>query len=405
MSDQNNPFPFWNTDWLEAQRKYMEAWSALSGNSSQHQGKSDSGSGNSADNPWNKALEYWWRSIADNAPGNAKGFYEKLIDETQSFYYVTDQLSRFMHGLAEINRSSEEWQKQLDQCFEDMKNHMMSSQGNMGQVLNGMFGAWQLPMDTLQRTMSFGSMSPGDFLQGVKPEMDQVGQVTDKFLSVPGVGYTRESQEQMQEGMRLLANYQRTAHEYHVEISKVGLSALDIMKQRIMEMAENGEEMTTLREVYDLWVDCNEKAYADFVFSDEYSKIYGKLVNDLMALKQHGQLFMDETMSALGMPTRRGMNTMQKRQQEMRRELQASRSRIEKLESELEKIEHLEREVKALKGSNRSTASSSPGSGAAADDSSTSSGVASSRTKKKAKKKATTNKKAKKKTTSKKKTK
>lgn len=394
MSDQNNPFPFWNTDWLEAQRKYMEAWSALSGNSSQQQGKSAGGNGNFADNPWNKALEFWWRSIADNAPGDAKGFYEKLIDETQSFYYVTDQLSRFMHGLAEINRSSEDWQKQLNQCFEDMKNHMMSSQGNMGQVLNGMFGAWQLPMDTLQRTMSFGSMSPGDFLQGVKPEMDQAGQVADKFLSVPGVGYTRESQEQVQEGMRLLANYQRTAHEYHVEVSKVGLNALDIMKQRIMEMAENGEEMTTLREVYDLWIDCNEKAYAEFVFSKEYSKLYGKLVNDLMALKQHGQTFMDETMSALGMPTRRGMNTMQKRQQEMRRELRASNSRIEKLESELEKVEDLEREVKALKSGNNSaaTSSSSSSSNAAA---SSNSRAASSSTKKKAKKKTTSKKKTK----------
>ena len=395
MSDQNNPFPFWNTDWLEAQRKYMDAWSALSGNSSQQQGKSAGGNGNFADNPWNKALEFWWRSIADNAPGDAKGFYEKLIDETQSFYYVTDQLSRFMHGLAEINRSSEDWQKQLEQCFEDMKNHMMSSQGNMGQVLNGMFGAWQLPMDTLQRTMSFGSVSPGDFLQGIKPEMDQAGQVTDKFLSVPGVGYTRESQEQMQEGMRLLANYQRTAHEYHVELSKVGLNALDIMKQRIMEMAENNEEMTTLREVYDLWVDCNEKAYAEFAFSEEYSRLYGKLVNDLMALKQHGQMFMDETMSALGMPTRRGMNTMQKRQQEMRRELQASSSRIEKLESELEKVEDLEREVKALKSGQNSAATGSSSSSSNTAGTNRSSSAASSRTKKKAKKKTTSKKKTK----------
>lgn len=352
MSDSKNPFPFWNTDWLEAQRKYMEAWSALSGNRTE-QGESAAGNGDAAGNPWNKALEYWWKTVADSAPDETRDFYNKVIDQTQAFYFITDQLSRFMHGLAEVGQSADDWQEALDRHFEEMKGYLGQSQTDMGHMLSGMFGAWQLPMDTMQRTMSSSSVFPGDFLQGFKPDVEKV---TDKFLSVPGIGYTRESQEQVQKGLRLLANYQRSAHEYHTELGKVGLNALDIMKQRILEMADKGEEINSLREVYDLWVDCNESAYADFARSEEYSRLYGKLVNDLMALKRHGQGMMDETMSALGMPTRKGMATMQKRQQEMRRELIVSRNRIESLEAELEKVEALEREVKAMRsGGNADT--------------------------------------------------
>ncbi|MDZ7736851.1 MAG: class III poly(R)-hydroxyalkanoic acid synthase subunit PhaE [Gammaproteobacteria bacterium] len=266
----------------------------------------------------------------------------------------------------------------------------------MGQMLSGMFGACQLPMDTLQRTMSSGSVFPGDFLQGFKPDVEKV---TDKFLSVPGIGYSRESQEQVQNGLRLLANYQRSSHEYHVQLGKVGIDALDIMKQRILEMAENGEEINSLREVYDLWVDCNESAYADYVKSEEYSRLYGKLVNDLMALKRHGQGIMDETMSALGMPTRKGMATVQKRQQELRRSLIDSKNRIETLESELKKVEALEHEVKAMR-SGREAGSSA---GVKTDTAPKSAGKKKAG-KKKAGKKKTGKKKAGKKKTGKKKT-
>lgn len=387
MSDKNNPFPFWNTDWLEAQRKYMEALTALgTGKSTTEQGQAASGNGEDL-NPWNKALEYWWQAVSQTAPGEeTREFYNKLIDQTQGFYFLTEQLSRFMQGLAEVGENAENWQEQLDKCFDDMKSYLSGSQGEVAKTLSGMFGAWQLPMDTLHRTMSSGSMLPGDFLQAFKPDVQGV---TDKFLSVPGVGYTRESQEQAQEWMRLLTRYQRTAHEYQLELSKVGIKALDHMKQRIMEMAEKDEEINSLREIYDLWVDCNEQAYADYVMTPEYSELYGRLVNDLMALKRQGQGFMDETVSAMGMPTRRGMNTLQKRQHEMRRELIAARNRIEALENELEKVNELEREVKAMKASQSSSSQSRP----VATSTSASAASGSAATTKKTTKKKTTKKK------------
>ncbi|MDZ7736852.1 MAG: hypothetical protein U5P41_12705 [Gammaproteobacteria bacterium] len=61
MSDTKNPFPFWNTDWLEAQRKYMDAWTALSGNQAE-QGKTDSGSGDT----YRKSLEQGARILVEN---------------------------------------------------------------------------------------------------------------------------------------------------------------------------------------------------------------------------------------------------------------------------------------------------------------------------------------------------
>jgi len=177
---------------------------------------------------------------------------------------------------------------------------------------------------------------PGDFLQDFKT--NNFREVTDKFLSVPGIGYTKESQEQVQEGIRLWNDYQRTANEYIHAISKVGLDALEAMRFRILEMAEKGEVINSLREIYDLWVDSNEKAYAAYVYTDEYSEIYGRMTNALMAVKKHSSNTVDEMLASLNMPTRKTVNAMLERQQELRREHISAIQKIKQLEKEQQEL-------------------------------------------------------------------
>lgn len=319
---------------METQRRYMDAWASLSKDAT---GSTGEQTGNGVDNPWNKALEYWWQSVAQTAPDGTRDIYSKLIEQTQSFYFITDQLSRFMQGLSEIGQQGDEWREQLDAHFEQMKKYMMHAQQAGSSAADSPFSAWQMPMDNLLRSMSSTSLFPGDFLQGFKPDGAQ--QAADKFLSVPGVGYTRESQEQLQEGMRLWLKYQNTANEYQSAMAQTGIKALDIMKERLLQMAAEEKAITKLREVYDLWVDCNEEAYAEFVYSEEYSRLYGRMVNDLMAVKKHGRTIMDESMNAMNMPTQKSMTTMQKRQQEMRREVISTRSRLAALEKQMQSLQ------------------------------------------------------------------
>lgn len=90
-----------------------------------------------------------------------------------------------------------------------------------------------------------------------------------------------------------------------------------------MARVEKGEPLDTLQAVYDLWVDGCEEAYAEHVFSDEYAKVHGRVVNSLIALKRHSRAMVDETLGMLNMPTRKEMNTLQARFQDLRRDLRA----------------------------------------------------------------------------------
>ena len=47
----------------------------------------------------------------------------------------------------------------------------------------------------------------------------------------------------------------------------------------------------------------SEAAYADFVMTQEYQTLYGRLVNSLLATKQQMALMVEQALEAMHMPT------------------------------------------------------------------------------------------------------
>ena len=83
--------------------------------------------------------------------------------------------------------------------------------------------------------------------------------------------------------------YQRTQNEYLELLRRAALEALDLMEQRLGERAIAGETIGNLRELYNLWVDCNEETYGRMLRGPEYSEISGRLLNALFACYRKGE--------------------------------------------------------------------------------------------------------------------
>ena len=344
MSDSTKDSVFDARAWMDIQRQFLDAMLG-----STRKGSGSSTSRRSRD-PMSDYMNQWWNLVSPSLPEGGSELYTKLLQQGQLYSFMAEQLTTLLNNISAAGSFSESWQKNLDQQFEELKKLFSSGNMETSKVMHNMMGAWQLlPMDTLQRTLSSASVLPGDFLEDFKPH--ELDKVTDKFLSIPGVGYTREHQEQIQAGIKLWNDYQKTYQEYNHTMSLIGIQALEKMRLKILDMYKNDKEINSLREIYDLWVDCNEDAYADYVYSEEFSELYGRLTNSLMALKQHSRNVIDEILGALNMPTRRSMSTMQIRQQELRRDYKQT----------LRKIESMEREIQKLKTGQKTGDKSSPG--------------------------------------------
>jgi predicted flap endonuclease-1-like 5' DNA nuclease len=87
-----------------------------------------------------------------------------------------------------------------------------------------------------------------------------------------------------------------------------------------------------------MWVDASEDAYADFAMSDEYQVVYGDLVNSLMQVRKDMTFIAEQQYQLMHIPTRSEIDTMQHRQQEIRRDNRRLAHELASLRAEVEKL-------------------------------------------------------------------
>lgn len=319
MAETSAP-PSQGETWFEASRKYWESWQGL-----------------------------WQQGLGAAPPASAvpPELVQSLIDQGKLFLRLGEEVAAALLRSTEASHSEEDWQRVFQATADFWRGGSPPPDGA------GLNTAWKLPFDTWSRTASSASLFPGDFLEQFKPESwtqvtDDLHRNLERFLSVPGLGYTREWQEQGQEFARLGLDYQRALQEYASLFQRLNLDAYDRLQRRLSELAGANQPITTLRGLYDVWVDCSEAAYLDLVSTETYAETYGRMVNALMALKRHGRNMVDEAAGAMGMPTRHGLNTLQRRHQELRRELVALRKLAEE-GSGREEIAALRKDVERLR--------------------------------------------------------
>lgn len=335
MNDKTFP---WANDWMDYQRKYWDALNALTPEGSKTTAEVSSSS--ASVNPWADALDKWWMSASSLATPPVQDFYSRLIDQGKAYFGMVEGLNQALQTAASTGKSLSQWQDAMSKTFDSMKTAFTVPSRDVQDNARKMMGLWELPLENWERMASSMSMMPGDSLQGINvPDVgtmkDSVKGRLDQFLSAPGVGHMRERQDQFQELTRLLINYQESMQDYARSFSDMGVKSVERLQKRFGEFVAEGKELKSLRDIYDLWVDCCEESYADYVSTDDYVEVHGRMVNSLMALKRHSRMMVDEVLGALNMPTRREMETLHSRFHQLRRQEKATQKDIEVLKSKL----------------------------------------------------------------------
>ena len=82
--------------------------------------------------------------------------------------------------------------------------------------------------------------------------------------------------------------YQRLQGQYLDRLRRAALDALDLMEQRLGERAVAGATVESLRELYNLWVECNEETYGRMLRSPDHGVLNGHLLNALLGCYSRG---------------------------------------------------------------------------------------------------------------------
>lgn len=320
QSKQNNDWldtskQYWDS-WFEAQRKAMGSMNEQNKNFGGMQGQ------------WSAFFDEWQKltSTKDAQPG-ADMFRQLFVKTGEGFIGMLEQFYQAAGQAKPPEESLKEWMGMMQSFFE-------GSLAKTGQ-----------PFDPAAQyknfTESMAHAGPSFWTNAFKsnPFMGekadhQMGNLFDPFgfyASVPGIGYTREKQDHLNKLYRLFVDYEGKMRQYNNEMTRVGLQALHEFHDYLKNPPKDDAPLESLKSVYSKWTDVCEEVFAKYAMSEDYTKLYGEVVNALMSFKKQSSLIADDMVEQMNLPTRTELDSLHLRVQEMRRENARLRKAVEQL--------------------------------------------------------------------------
>lgn len=281
MADQGNSKNF--ESFQDLNRAFWEKWLETGAEALQE-------SAGTASRAWGEAAEAWqaWMPGDSRMPGTA---------------HVTDSLTRqgkMFLELGETMSKAEDFQEALDQWLDTVSGANAPT-----------FHAFSMPAE------AFKGMAPP------AGAMDPT-----KLLSMPTLGYSREHQAAQQRLARTQLEFQQANARYNAQLEKALRDAAGRFRDKLSEAAEPGQQINSLRDLYDLWVDAAEEAFAEVAFSPEFRQVYGELVNSLMRSRQ-AYLDVTEPLTKMaGLATRSELDGTARQLHDLRREVVDLKARM-----------------------------------------------------------------------------
>lgn len=323
-------FPGWSDDFAKAQRGYWELWTKLT----QQTLNSDPAAAQAAMGTWAQGYDRWWSGLGKALPANDHAdALNSMFQQGQLFLRMSEGYTRFMSAYSKQADASADWQRQLTDGFDRFKSFLAAGDTQQwGDVSKNLMGFSQMPIDSWMQSMAGLFKASTELASAVRQELTPVTapmeREASRLLAMPAVGYGRESQEQMQKAIQLNLDHQQSAQKFGMAISRVTAESMDLMLQRLIEKGQKGETITSLRALYDLWVDCSEDVFGRFAMTEEFSLLYGEFVNSMMSLRRHVQQMADDALGQMNLPTRRELTTQSERMHQLRRQVSEMDQRL-----------------------------------------------------------------------------
>ncbi|MGY0504115.1 class III poly(R)-hydroxyalkanoic acid synthase subunit PhaE [Luteimonas sp. e5] len=157
--------------------------------------------------------------------------------------------------------------------------------------------------------------------EGVQPMLAQWRAEARDWLDMPTFGVTREHQERLQRLFQAQLDYQDRLAEHNALLAKSSEEAFRRFEELLARHEAPGEEITSARALFDLWIDAAEDAFAKMALSPDYRDVYGRMVNTQMQLRRDVQGEIERFSGMLGMPTRTEIEAAHRKIAELERAL------------------------------------------------------------------------------------
>lgn len=192
-------------------------------------------------------------------------------------------------------------------------------------LMHGAFRAFDVRQNPLFSAFrgQAGQSGPGieEMIRSMQQVADPMRDQMMAGLRLPAFGQHREAVERQQQMAEAMLGMQQPVALYQSEIWKALKRGVEIFELKLAERSEPGREITSMRALYDLWIDAAEEGYAEVALSPGFRRAYGELANAQMRLRQLVQQSVERATAEVGMPGRTEMDSVLRQLHDLRRRL------------------------------------------------------------------------------------
>lgn len=270
-------------------RQYFSAWGDALRHAAAPPGQAGGpeGQGN-----WQQAIDWWAQMMPNAASGPADEAVHRFREQAGGWYGTMQQVAAQFAGRDTTSAEvAQAWRTAV----------LGQGDGLLRWMLQGARG----------HTQAEGP----DLLQLLETLQRQLG----PWLQSPAFGPGREHQARWQALLRAQQDYQAHSRDYVEQIKQALDDAFTLFEQRLAEHEQPGNQLTSARAMFDLWIDAAEEAYAKVALSEPFQAVYAALGNAQMRLRAATQQEIERLTESFGLPTRTEMDAAHRRIAELER--------------------------------------------------------------------------------------
>ncbi|HZJ03723.1 MAG TPA: poly(R)-hydroxyalkanoic acid synthase subunit PhaE, partial [Thermoleophilia bacterium] len=323
----------WQT-YTDAQRELWNGWFETAGRFGFGAAGSEAADGDGGGAPpWgidpNEWLERWqdmarktlnlWTAGTDRVPAEV---IDRLFSGEEAFVQFLDLSLGALKIVAPKIDAGEDWADIMRRYLAQVRDGML--QGAPWLTTEGVGSAaaaspelWTLYTTELQRFMGpwaeaiqvsmldSTGLATGDREAVTRSQtafMDAFDGTFGRYASAPSVGASRELNERVWRGFEAWVAVRRASTDFQNEMTNTGFHTYEKMLLELVEKGERGEKVTTLRSLFDLWIDMGEAAYGELFATDGFAELQGTLVNASMQYQMRSRELQEELLTAMGQP-------------------------------------------------------------------------------------------------------
>lgn len=282
---------------------------------------------------WSETAPSWAnQAFAPNTPPSMEAMWKQLSSTWQDMLGQAQARAT----MSQAEQMAQQAMSQMQRLFEQLGGQTSSTEaanawrslferaGNQNVLWEMLPGYWRQQHQQLQKQQQWLESQMAPWLSQWQQQWD-----------VPALGLYREHQEQLVALMQSHVNMQEKSKLFQQVMQQATEQAFAMFEDQLAAHAEPGRQLSSLRAVYDLWIDSAEEAFADVASSKEYQEAYGGMVDAQMQAKQQLQKQVSQWASSLGMPTRDEVDSTHKRVHELMRQMHAMSKEIASLKKQL----------------------------------------------------------------------